>query len=165
MSQETKNLVNATDSASLETNWTRRANDAGYSDSLSSSTTDNKITKRKRIFFWIATTIIVLWEGVMPLATVAFAPQFVTVGTAALGYPNYFAYALIVCKVLGVFAIAYAKTPLLLREWAYAGLAFNFIFAAISHAAVDQNIGYMIMPLVFLGILAVSYAYKDRARA
>src|SRR5690606_20299515 len=114
---ETKNLAHATNSASIETAWT------GTADS-------NKVMKKNRIFFWIATTIIVLWEGVMPLATIAFAPKFVTVGTEALGYPDYFAYALIVCKVLGVLAIAYAKTPSLLREWAYAGLTFNFIFAA-----------------------------------
>lgn len=105
----------------------------------------------------MATAILVLWEGIMPLSTVLFAPQYVTTGTKALGYPDYFAYALIVCKILGVIAIAYPKTPERLKEWAYAGLSFNLIFAFISHAAVDKNIGYMLMPLVFLAILAVSY--------
>lgn len=113
--------------------------------------------KKNKIFFWVATAILVLWEGIMPLSTVLFAPQYVTTGTKALGYPDYFAYALIVCKILGVIAIAYPKTPERLKEWAYAGLSFNLIFAFISHAAVDKNIGYMLMPLVFLAILAVSY--------
>lgn len=113
--------------------------------------------KKNKIFFWVATAILVLWEGIMPLSTVLFAPQYVTTGTKALGYPDYFAYALIVCKILGVIAIAYPKTPERLKEWAYAGLSFNLIFAFISHAVVDKNIGYMLMPLVFLAILAVSY--------
>lgn len=118
--------------------------------------------KKNKIIFWVATIIIVLWEGVMPLATLLFTPEYATVGTQPLGYPDYFAYTLIVCKVLGVIAIAYPRTPALLKEWAYAGLSFNLIFAFISHAFVDKNIGFMIMPLVFLAILAVSYIYNKK---
>jgi len=118
--------------------------------------------KTTKIIFWLATTIIVLWEGVMPLCTILFAPQYVNAGTKPLGYPDYFAYALIISKVLGVIAIAYAKTPSKLKEWAYAGLTFSLIFAFISHACVDKNIGYMLMPLVVLGILAVSYIYNNK---
>jgi hypothetical protein len=120
--------------------------------------------KKNKIFFWVATTIIVLWEGIMPLATILFASQYVTAGTKPLGYPDYFAYTLIICKVLGVIAIAYPNAPAKLKEWAYAGLTFNLIYAFISHTYVDQNIGFMLMPLVFLGILAVSYLYNDKIR-
>ena len=118
--------------------------------------------KKNKTIFWVATIIIILWEGVMPLGTLLFTPEYATVGTRPLGYPDYFAYALIICKVLGVFAIAFPKTPSKLKEWAYAGLSFNLIFAFISHAVVDQNIGYMLMPLAFLGILAVSYIYNNK---
>jgi hypothetical protein len=118
--------------------------------------------KKYKIIFWIATAVLVLWEGVMPLATLIFSPQYATVGTRPLGYPDYFAYSLIICKVLGVFAIAYPKTPAVLREWAYAGLTFNLLFAFISHACVDKNIGFMAMPLIVLGILAVSYRYQRK---
>ena len=115
--------------------------------------------KKNKIIFWVATTIILLWEGIMPLSTVLFAPQYVTAGTEPLGYPDYFAYTLIYCKVLGVIAIALPTISGKIKEWAYAGLTFNLIFAAISHACVDKNIGYILMPLAFLGILAVSYIY------
>jgi hypothetical protein len=118
--------------------------------------------KKYKIIFWVATAIIVLWEGVMPLSTILFAPEYVNAGTKPLGYPDYFAYALIICKVLGVIAIAFPITPAKLKEWAYAGLAFNLIFAVISHAVVDKNIGYILMPLVVLGILAVSYVYNNK---
>lgn len=116
--------------------------------------------KRNKIIFWVATAIIILWEGIMPLSTLIFAPEQATIGTRPLGYPDYFAYALIICKVLGVLAISYSKTPVKLKEWAYAGLTFNLIFAFISHACVDQHVGFMVMPLVVLGILAVSYRYN-----
>lgn len=118
--------------------------------------------KKFKIIFWVATVIIILWEGVMPLSTIIFAPEYVNAGTKPLGYPDYFAYTLIICKVLGVLAISYSKTPARLKEWAYAGLTFNLIFAFISHACVDKNIGFMLMPLVVLGILAVSYVYNDK---
>lgn len=121
--------------------------------------------KKNKIIFWIATVILVLWEGVMPLGTLLFMPQYVNAGTKPLGYPDYFANTLIICKVLGVMAIAYPKTPAAVKEWAYAGLAFNLVFAFISHACVDKNAGFMILPLAFLVILAVSYLYGKKIQA
>lgn len=124
--------------------------------------TAGPVTRGNKVIFWVATVIIILWEGIMPLATMLFAPEYVNAGTKPLGYPDYFAYTLIICKVLGVFAISYPKTPAKLKEWAYAGLTFNLIFAFISHACVDKNIGFMLLPVVILGILAVSYLYKNK---
>jgi DoxX-like family len=118
--------------------------------------------KKEKIFFWIATTLILLWEGAMPLGTLLFAPQYATVGTKDLGYPDYFAYALIICKVLGVIAIALPRVPQKLKEWAYAGLTFNLIFAVISHAVVDGNVSFIVLPLVVMAILAVSYRYNPQ---
>lgn len=114
------------------------------------------------IIFWVATTIIILFEGVMPLSTVIFSPENVNAGTKPLGYPDYFAYALIVCKVLGVIAISVPQIPGKLKEWAYAGFTFSLIFAFISHANVDKNIGFMLLPLIILGILTLSYIYNPK---
>src|SRR3546814_9530222 len=100
----------------------------------------------------------------MPLSTLLFAPDQATVGTAPLGYPDYFAYTLIICKALGVLAISFPGVPAKLREWAYAGLTFNLIFASISHACVDKNIGFVLMPLAVLAILAVSYVDRKSTR-
>lgn len=119
--------------------------------------------KKNKLIFWIATAILIIWEGIMPLGTLLFAPQYVNAGTKPLGYPDYFAYALIICKVVGVIAISYPKTPSKLKEWAYAGLTFNLIFAFISHVMVDKNIGFMLLPLVILAILIISYLYGNKA--
>jgi len=120
--------------------------------------------KKNKIIFWVSTIILILWEGIMPLSTIFFAPDYVTAGTKPLGYPDYFAYTLIICKVLGVIAISFPKIPVKLREWAYAGLTFNLAFAFISHACVDKNIAFMLMPLMVLGILAISYIYGNKVR-
>jgi FtsH-binding integral membrane protein len=121
--------------------------------------------KRNKIIFWTATIIILLFEGLMPLSTLIFAPHYATVGTKPLGYPDYFAYTLIIFKLLGVLAITIPKVPSKLKEWAYAGLTFNLIFAVISHCMVDKNIGFILMPVVIGGILAVSYVYKDKIQS
>ncbi len=118
--------------------------------------------KKNKIIFWTATIILILWEGLMPLSTVFFAPEYVNAGTKPLGYPDYFAYALIFTKVLGVIAISVPSIPAKLKEWAYAGLAFSLIYAFISHACVDKNIAYVLLPILVGGILAVSYIYNNK---
>jgi uncharacterized membrane protein YphA (DoxX/SURF4 family) len=120
---------------------------------------------KNKIIFWTTTVIIFLFEGIMPLSTLLFAQQYMTAGTKPLGYPDYFAPALIICKVLGATAILLPQVPAKVKEWAYAGLTFNLIFAFYSHSCVDKNLSFMAMPLVILGILAVSYFFKDKIRA
>ncbi|ANW95792.1 hypothetical protein AXE80_05630 [Wenyingzhuangia fucanilytica] len=118
--------------------------------------------KKIKIIFWIATSIIFALEALMPLATLLFAHEYFNAGTKPLGYPDYFAYALIVCKILGATAIMLPKLPVKLKEWAYAGLTFNLIFAAISHIAVDQVIANIVMPIVVGIVLSVSYVYSQK---
>lgn len=120
--------------------------------------------KKNKIIFWTTTIIIALWEAVMPMVTWILAPKYMTIGTKALGYPDYFAYSLTIAKLFGVVAIIYPKTPNTIKEWAYAGLSFTLIFAFLSHLFVDKNIGYMFMPLFFLAILIVSYMYKQKIK-
>ena len=98
----------------------------------------------------------------MPLSTVLFAPQYVNAGTKPLGYPDYFAYALIFFKVAGATALMLPMLSGKLRECAYAGLTFNLILAVISHAAVDGNAGFIMMPVVVGLILAISYIFNTR---
>jgi uncharacterized membrane protein YphA (DoxX/SURF4 family) len=118
--------------------------------------------KKQKIIFWTATIIIFLWEGLMPLGTLLFAPEYANAGTKPLGYPDYFAYALIICKVLGSTALIIPRLNPKLKEWAYAGLTFNLVFAVISHIVVDKNIGFILMPIVVGIILAVSYFYNQK---
>jgi len=120
--------------------------------------------KKYKILFWIATLIIFLWEGIMPLSTVFFAPDYVTAGTKPLHYPDYFAYALIICKVLGATALIIPAVPARLKEWAYAGLTFSLIFAVISHAVVDGNVVYILLPLIAMALLAISYFSNQKLR-
>lgn len=121
--------------------------------------------KKNTIIFWAATIIIFLMEGIMPISTLLFAPQYTNAGTKPLGYPDYFAVALILCKFLGSLAILLPQVPAKIKEWAYAGLTYNLLFAILSHIVVDKNIGYILMPVVVLLVLAISYRYKDKRKS
>ncbi|HMS70295.1 MAG TPA: DoxX family protein [Saprospiraceae bacterium] len=121
--------------------------------------------KKNKVLFWVSSGFIFLFEGMMPLFTLLFAIEYATAGTKPLGYPDYFAYALIVCKVLGATAIILPQLPDKIREWAYAGLTFNMIFAVISHVVVDGFLIVSFFPFIILAILAVSYYYNSKLKA
>jgi len=56
---------------------------------------------------------------------------------AALGYPTYIIFPLAIAQILGLIAICYNKAGTL-KEWAYAGLFFDFILAMLAEMhAVD----------------------------
>src|SRR4029079_9776261 len=104
----------------------------------------------RNIVYWTTTTLIALAflsGGAAYLLRVAPTGQ----GMAALGYPPYFVTLLGIWKVLGGLAILAPRLPRL-KEWAYAGIAFDLTGAAFSHAAVGEPAAKVIVPLVLLGI-------------
>jgi hypothetical protein len=111
--------------------------------------------KKTKILFWVTTIIIFLIEGVIPAFT--SQTELAKEGIRHLGYPSYFGNALVVFKVLGALALIIPQVPKRIKEWAYAGFAFDFIFASISHAAIDGMDFQTFFPLIFLGLLVVSY--------
>ena len=113
--------------------------------------------KKDKVIFWIATIIIALVEGVMPALT--SQTEMAKEGIRHLGYPEYFGNALVVFKILGSIVLVVPQVPRRVKEWAYVGFAFDFIFATISHAAVDGIDFQTFFPLVILAILVISYLY------
>jgi hypothetical protein len=111
--------------------------------------------KNQKLLFWISTGLIALFEGVMPALT--SQTELAKEGITHLGYPLYFGNTLVIFKVLGVLALIIPAVPKRIKEWAYAGFAFDFIFAAISHGAVDGINGNTFFPFIVLAVLAVSY--------
>ncbi|MFA4867545.1 MAG: DoxX family protein [Pedobacter sp.] len=116
--------------------------------------------KKEKIIFWAATILIFLFEGVMPALT--SQTEMAKEGIRHLGYPEYFGVALVVFKVAGSIALVIPKIKGRVKEWVYAGFGFDFIFASISHWAVDGFGGQAIFPLVVFAILAVSYIYYHK---
>lgn len=84
-------------------------------------------------------------------------------GLAALGYPTYFVGILGAWKVLGGIALLSPRLPRL-KEWAYAGIAFDLTGAAFSHAAMGDPAVKVVVPLVLLGVAAASWALRPASR-
>lgn len=116
--------------------------------------------KTNKILFWTATIIIFLFEGVMPALT--SQTELAKESIRHLGYPDYFGVALVVFKVLGALILIIPSIPKRLKEWAYAGFTFDFLFACISHWAVDGFGFNAVFPLIILAILMVSYRYYHK---
>lgn len=111
--------------------------------------------KTLKIYFWFSTVFLFLFEGVVPAFTsqTALAKQ----GIRSLGYPEYFGNTLVVFKVLGTLALILPFIPARIKEWAYAGFTFVFLFAFISHCYLEGFTTMALFPLVVMGILMVSY--------
>lgn len=118
-------------------------------------TLNQRQMKKNKLIYWTTTTLIALFEGVLPALT--SQTELAKEGIRHLGYPEYFGNALVVFKILGVLVLVIPQVPKRLKEWAYAGFTFNFLFAAISHGAVDGINGQTFFPLVVLGVLLLSY--------
>jgi hypothetical protein len=113
--------------------------------------------KKYKNIYWTTTIFLFLFEGMMPLSTLLFAPSNATAGTVYLQYPEYFAYVIIAFKVLGSILLIVPRLPRQIKEWTYAGFAFNFICASVSHFVVDGFGFVAFLPLIILAIAVVSY--------
>ena len=116
--------------------------------------------KKNNIIYWISTGLIALIEGVMPALT--SQSELAKEGIRHLGYPEYFGNVLVIFKILGVLTLVLPIIPKRVKEWAYAGFAFDFLFAAISHGIVDGLIGQTFFPIIVLGVLIISYVYYHK---
>ncbi len=111
--------------------------------------------KSTKIVYWTTTILIFLFEGVMPALT--SNSEAARQGISHLGYPEYFRIILTVFKVLGALGLLLPFVKGRVKEWVYAGFAFDFVFAFISLAAVDGFTGLTFFPLIVLAVLIVSY--------
>ena len=102
------------------------------------------------VAFWIVTALFCVemiftayWEWLTPQAAQAFA---------RLGFPaTSFRVELSVAKMLGVLAILIPAIPTRVKEWAYAGFAFNLTSALIAHASIhDRNAAFAPSTITFL---------------
>jgi uncharacterized membrane protein YphA (DoxX/SURF4 family) len=117
---------------------------------------------RRNAAYWTTTVLAALpffGGGVAYLLRVDEAVQ----NLRGLGYPDYLLTILGAAKVLAAAAIALPRFPRL-KEWAYAGIAFNLIGAALTHAAVGHPAAKNVAPLVLLGVAIASWALRPPSR-
>lgn len=124
----------------------------------------NQTNKTWNIIYFVATILL--------SASFLFGGYSELVGQEAargvlihLGYPLYLLYILGVAKILGVIGIWQKFSPAL-REWAYAGIAFDLLGATVSHIFVGDGPMIYAPALISLVVMLVSYiALKKRVGA
>ena len=118
--------------------------------------------KREDLMYWVATGLFCAAFSMGGTSHLLRLPN-VAESMSALGYPAYMMTILGVAKLLGVAALLIPQQPFL-KEWAYAGFAFDLLGAIASHLFAGDPIVTVIPPMVVMGLGAASYALRPASR-
>src|SRR5262249_10424442 len=118
--------------------------------------------RRRVVAYWVATGIIVAEFAFGGIIDLLQTPPFFPI-LLRLGYPGYFSGILGVWKVLGATVVFVPRLPRL-KEWAYAGMFFTMIGAALSHLAAHDSAVMLIAPLAFAVLVVVSWSLRPSSR-
>ncbi len=116
----------------------------------------------KKIAYWATTGLLGFALIAAGASDLQHAPP-VMAGMAHLGYPAYVATILGVWKLLGALAIVVPGQPRL-KEWAYAGIAFDLSGAIASHLWSGDGAAQVAAPLLLLAFAVVSWAFRPQGR-
>jgi hypothetical protein len=123
---------------------------------------DFPLSRAGVVTYWVITLILAtecLMGGVMGALRL---PPFIGI-IRHLGYPAYFMTILGVWYVLAGVALLVPRFDRL-KEWAYAGLVFNYTGAAASHLAVGDGAGTLVAPIIFAGLTLSYSAFNSSPR-
>jgi len=116
----------------------------------------------RKMAFWLLTAIVV-WETIAGSLWDLLRIEYVRAVFAHLGYPVFLLTILGVWKLPGAVVIL-APGFRRLKEWAYAGVFFEYSGAAASHFLVHDTAARWLGPLVFAGITLASWALRAPGR-
>jgi uncharacterized membrane protein YphA (DoxX/SURF4 family) len=119
-------------------------------------------SRARSIAYWVTTSLAGL-NFLIAGTAYLLGVQVVRDAVHELGYPAYLVPMLGACKVLAGLALLAPRLPRL-KEWAYAGIAFNLVAAAASHAAVDHPANKVGAPLLVLAAALTSWSLRPSSR-
>jgi hypothetical protein len=114
-----------------------------------------------RVFYWVVTGLLAVFMLLASVPDVLRSAEATAV-FHHLGYPLYLLPFLGTAKILGVFAVI-APAMRTVKEWAYAGIAFDLVGAWYSHVSVGDGPSFWMFPLIGMVLLTGSYALRLRA--
>jgi hypothetical protein len=117
---------------------------------------------RRNAAYW-TTTVLAVFPLLVGGVAYLFRMDEVVLNFRELGYPEYLLMILGTFKLLGALVIAAPRLPRL-KEWAYAGVAFNLVGAVLSHAAVGHSAEKTLAPLLLLSFTVASWALRPASR-
>jgi hypothetical protein len=96
--------------------------------------------KNAKRIYWTGTVLTSLWFGASGFFELTRNPIVWNI-TLQLGYPAYFIYVLGIAKLSGIIVLLIPGKLLRLKEWVFAGIFFDIIFAFSSKLSVVGPLG------------------------
>jgi hypothetical protein len=115
----------------------------------------------RKIGYWSSTVIVAV--ALLGALTYLTGSEQVVSGFAKSGYPQHLRIVLGFAKPVAAVVLLLPGLPLL-KEWAYAGVTFAWIMAAIAAHSIGEGVQAWGVPLVLLALLAVSYLTRPASR-
>ncbi|MFS4429682.1 DoxX family protein [Chryseobacterium sp. S90] len=113
-------------------------------------------TKTTKIIYWAGAIFMSLWFGASGFFELTKNPVVWDI-TQQLGYPPHFIYILGVFKISGVLVLLLPNRLMRLKEWVFAGMFFDIIFALFSKIAVlgfpatiDAIVAFSVLTMTYL---------------
>jgi hypothetical protein len=116
-------------------------------------------TKTVKTIYWIGAALTSLWFTASGLGELT-NNHVVWDITVKLGYPPHFIYILGVAKLSGVIVLLTPNKLLRLKEWVFAGLFFDIIFAFLSKIAVLGFPATIDAIIAFIMVSVTYYMFK-----
>jgi hypothetical protein len=117
--------------------------------------------KKLNFIYWVSTGLFGAFMGMTGVDNLLVTQGSIDLITNDLGYPQYIIPFLGLAKILGVIGIL-VPVPPRLREWAYAGLFFDFTGAIYSGIADNGFDPMMLTLLVPFALMGLSYGAHHR---
>ena len=125
--------------------------------------------KTTKTIYWTFTVLTSLWFAASGFFELTKNPAVWDL-TLKLGYPAYFIYLLGIAKLLGVGVLLIPDKLLRLKEWVFAGLFFDIIFAFASKlsvlgfpAATDAIVAFMLVSVTYFMFRNVYTGLNERS--
>lgn len=114
--------------------------------------------KTKKIIYWAATGLLSAML-LMSAGMYIFNNEMIQQMFISFGYPTYLIYPLAVLKISAVVVLLTQKNSKI-KEWAYAGLFFDFVLAFFAHIMIGD--GEQVGAILAIILLTVSYIYNNK---
>jgi len=115
----------------------------------------------RKVAYWSSTAIVSVML-LMALIYLTGSEQVVS-GFTRSGYPQHLRIVLGIAKPIAAIVLLLPGFALL-KEWAYACVAFTWVMAAIAAYAAGDGVQVWSMPLALLALLIVSYVTRPVRR-
>jgi len=121
------------------------------------------MSQKTRLYsYWVFTSLLAFGMIVAGAQELRHAPE-VLEGARRLGYPDYVLTLLGTAKLIGAPLLLVPRFPHL-KEWVYAGFAFDFGGAIVSHTASGDTLVQTLPAISCAVLLAISYGLYRIAR-